>query len=86
MSNAIATSPAIDAPEIDAFRTTAAAIRAELAKAIVGQDEVVRHVLIGLVSNGHTLLEGVPGLGKTLLIRSLGQALDLSFSLSLIHI
>ena len=69
-----------NAPEIDAFRTTAAAIRAELAKAIVGQDEVVRHVLIGLVSNGHTLLEGVPGLGKTLLIRSLGQALDLSFS------
>ena len=46
-----------NAPEIDAFRTTAAAIRAELAKAIVGQDEVVRHVLIGLVSNGHTLLE-----------------------------
>ena len=80
MTNAIAPSPTIDAPEIDAFRTTAAAIRAELAKAIVGQDEVVRHVLIGLVSNGHTLLEGVPGLGKTLLIRALGRALDLSFS------
>lgn len=71
---------AIDASELDAFRVTAAAIRQELAKAIVGQDEVVRHVLIGLVCNGHILLEGVPGLGKTLLIRSLGQALDLSFS------
>ena len=71
---------AVDAPEIDAFRNTAAAIRAELAKAIVGQEEVVRHVLVGLVSNGHTLLEGVPGLGKTLLIRSLGQALVLRFS------
>ena len=80
MSQPTALAPALDAPEIDAFRATAAAIRAELAKAIVGQDEVVRHVLIGLVSNGHTLLEGVPGLGKTLLIRALGRALDLSFS------
>ena len=57
MSQGTAKALALDAPEIDAFQTTAAAIRAELAKAIVGQDEVVRHVLIGLVSNGHTLLE-----------------------------
>ncbi len=80
MSNATPRIDPIDAPEIDAFRATAGAIRAELARAIVGQEEVVRHVLIGLVSNGHILLEGVPGLGKTLLIRSLGQALDLRFS------
>ena len=80
MSQAPALIEFIATPEIDAFQATAAAIRAELAKAIVGQDEVVRHVLIGLVCNGHTLLEGVPGLGKTLLIRALGRALDLSFS------
>jgi len=64
----------------EAFHETAAAIRAEIGKAIVGQEDVIRHVLIGLLSNGHLLLEGVPGLGKTMLIRSLGRALDLAFS------
>jgi MoxR-like ATPase len=49
-------------------------------KIIVGQDDVVRHVLIGILSSGHVLLEGVPGLGKTMLIRTLGQALALDFS------
>jgi MoxR-like ATPase len=63
----------------EAFRETVAAIRAEVGKAIVGQEDVVRHVLIGLLSNGHLLLEGVPGLGKTMLIRALGRALDLAF-------
>ena len=47
---------------------------------IVGQNEIVRHVLVGILSGGHVLLEGVPGLGKTMLIRTLGQALDLKFS------
>ncbi len=62
------------------FRETAAAIEAEVGKVIVGQAEVVRHVLIGILSAGHVLLEGVPGLGKTMLIRTLGQALHLQFS------
>lgn len=70
----------VEAISPETFRETAAAIEAEVKKIIVGQDAVVRHVLIGLVSNGHVLLEGVPGLGKTMLIRSLGQALDLEFS------
>lgn len=61
------------------FRETIAAIQTEVAKIIVGQDDVIRHILIGLVSGGHVLLEGVPGLGKTMLIRSIGQALDLEF-------
>jgi MoxR-like ATPase len=47
---------------------------------IVGQHEVIRHVLICLVAGGHALLEGVPGLGKTMLIRTLADALDLKFS------
>ena len=54
-------------------------LREAIAEAIVGQDTVVEQLLIGLLAGGHCLLEGVPGLGKTLLVRSLGQALDLSF-------
>jgi MoxR-like ATPase len=65
---------------VDEFRQTAADIEAEVGKVIVGQKEVVRHVLIAIVAGGHALLEGVPGLGKTMLIRTLGQALKLDFN------
>ena len=54
-------------------------LREAIGQAIVGQVEVVEQLLIGLLAGGHCLLEGVPGLGKTLLVRSLGQALDLQF-------
>jgi MoxR-like ATPase len=54
-------------------------LRNAIAQAIVGQEEVVEQLLIALLAGGHCLLEGVPGLGKTLLVRSLGQALDLPF-------
>lgn len=64
----------------DLFRATILAIREEVAKQIVGQDVVVQHVLVGILSNGNVLLEGVPGLGKTLLIRTFGRALALEFS------
>ena len=70
----------IDAISPDDFRQTTAAIENEVRKWIVGQDVVIRHVLIGILSNGHILLEGVPGLGKTMLVRALGQALALDFS------
>ena len=49
-------------------------LRAAIGQAIVGQDEVVEQLLIGLLAGGHCLIEGVPGLGKTLLVRTLGQA------------
>ncbi|MFZ1398163.1 MAG: AAA family ATPase, partial [Candidatus Promineifilaceae bacterium] len=62
------------------FRETAANIEAEVGKVIVGQTDVVRTVLVGILSGGHVLLEGVPGLGKTMLIRTLGQVLKLDFS------
>lgn len=62
------------------FRDTFDAVRSEVQKAIVGQHDIVEGVLIGLASNGHVLLEGMPGLGKTLLVRSLSQALSLDFS------
>ena len=56
-----------------------ATLRDAIATAIVGQQDVVEQLLIALLAGGHCLLEGVPGLGKTLLVRSLGQALDLQF-------
>jgi MoxR-like ATPase len=65
---------------VEQFRETTARIEAEVAKVIVGQASVVRHVLIGLIAGGHVLLEGVPGLGKTMLIRTLSDVLDLAFS------
>lgn len=54
-------------------------VRRAIAHAIVGQDAVVEQLLIGLLAGGHCLLEGVPGLGKTLLVRSLSQVLELDF-------
>ncbi len=54
-------------------------VRDELSKVIVGQDEVIEQVLIAIFARGHALLEGVPGLAKTLLISSLAEALDLTF-------
>jgi MoxR-like ATPase len=62
------------------FREDFEKVRTEIAKAVVGHREVVEGVLVGLFAGGHVLLEGVPGLGKTLLIRSLSQALQLDFS------
>jgi MoxR-like ATPase len=62
------------------FREVAARIEAEVGKYIVGQREVIRHTLICLVAGGHALLEGVPGLGKTMLVRMLSRALDLKFA------
>jgi len=55
-------------------------IRTELSKVIIGQDEIIENLIIGLLSRGHCLLVGVPGLAKTLLIKSLGEILGLSFS------
>src|SRR5436309_9497892 len=56
------------------------AVREQLARVIVGHEEIVHGVLTCLFVGGHCLLEGVPGLGKTLLVRTLSQVLDLKFS------
>ena len=66
--------------EVVEFIQTAHRLEEEIARVIVGQRQVVRDVVIALLSGGHVLLEGVPGLGKTLLVRTLGEALTLSFS------
>jgi MoxR-like ATPase len=62
------------------FRQRFAALESEIGKVIVGQPDIVRGVLTCLFVGGHVLLEGVPGLGKTLLVRTLAQALDLKFA------
>ena len=59
----------------EALVARAAAVRDEVAKAFIGQDDVLDQILIVLLAGGHVLIEGVPGLGKTLLVRALGQAL-----------
>ncbi|MCC7209439.1 MAG: MoxR family ATPase [Anaerolineae bacterium] len=64
---------------VEDFQATASAILREVGKVIVGQDDVIRYVLICVISGNHALLEGVPGLGKTTLIRVLAAALNLRF-------
>jgi MoxR-like ATPase len=72
--------PSDFAGEIDAFRRDCDAILSQVARVIVGHETVVEQVLSCLLGGGHALLEGVPGIGKTLLIRTLGECLDLSFA------
>ncbi|MEM8834651.1 MAG: MoxR family ATPase [Planctomycetota bacterium] len=62
------------------FRTDFAAVREQIGRAVVGHSDIIDGVLLCLFTGGHALLEGVPGLGKTLLIRSLSQALHLEFN------
>ncbi len=66
--------------QITHFRETFSALRDEVGKVIVGHESVVDNTLVAILAGGHVLLEGVPGLGKTLLVRTLGDVLDLSFS------
>ncbi len=62
------------------FRDTFLRIATEMRKLIVGQDEVIEGVLAAFFAGGHVLLEGVPGLGKTMLVRTLGEAVNLQFA------
>src|SRR3989344_2673641 len=55
-------------------------IRSELSKVIIGQDEVIKQLMIGILCNAHVLMEGYPGVAKTLTIKSLSEVLDLSFA------
>ena len=66
--------------EVEDLRAASETIRGELARVIVGQREALDLVVIAMLAGGHVLLEGVPGLGKTLLVRTLAQTLDLRFS------
>jgi MoxR-like ATPase len=66
--------------DVEAFAIRSGDIRAEIGKVIVGQDDLVRQVLICLLANAHALLEGVPGLGKTMLVRTIADVIDCSFA------
>jgi MoxR-like ATPase len=66
--------------KVDAIRSNFERINNELAKIIVGQDLLIKHLFTCLLSGGHALIEGVPGLGKTLIVRSLSKILDLKYS------
>ncbi len=74
-----ATAPDVLAARLDDFRARIQRMRAELAKAIVGNDAIVTECLIAVVGQGHVLLEGVPGLGKTSLVKALARILGIGF-------
>ena len=73
-------SAADDVALVDRLATAYAQLKDQLGKVIVGQDEVIEKLLIALFADGHCILEGVPGLAKTLLISTLARCLTLSFS------
>jgi MoxR-like ATPase len=67
-------------PRVQEFVAAFERLRREVEKVIVGHHDIITHVLIGMFAGGHVLLEGVPGLGKTLIVKTLSEGLDLSFS------
>jgi MoxR-like ATPase len=66
--------------DVTQFRSIAHQIESEVARVMVAQDDIVRHVLICILAGGHALIEGVPGLGKTRLVKTLASVLDLKFN------
>jgi MoxR-like ATPase len=75
-----ASADTVEAITGDLLAARVAAVREEVAKAFIGQPEVLDQILIALLAGGHVLIEGVPGLGKTLLVRALAQALELNYA------
>src|ERR1700722_16512770 len=74
-----ASTPDLVKAQLDQFRADFGSLRREVGKVIVGLSDIVDDTLTGLSAGGHVLLEGVPGLGKTLLVRTLADSLSLKF-------
>jgi MoxR-like ATPase len=72
--------PALAAAAVRDFQDTFARVRAEIARVVIGHEEAIDLILTAFFAGGHVLIEGVPGIGKTLIVRSLADALGLSFS------
>lgn len=79
-TNMAATDDAANTAKVKAFAESVRKVKDELAKDVVGQKDIIDNVLIAIVAGGNVLLEGVPGVGKTRLVRSLGRTLALPFS------
>src|SRR6266436_10161300 len=77
---AISSANAIDAAALEQLLDALSRARAEIAKAVVGHRAVIDQLLIALICEGHVLLQGAPGVGKTLLVRTLGAATGLTFA------
>lgn len=69
-----------DVEAVNHVRNTYGRLRSEISKVIIGQDEVVRDTIISILSNGHCLLVGVPGLAKTLLVNTIASTLGLTYN------
>src|SRR5262245_34745093 len=69
-----------DLKALENLKTAYASVRQELGKVIVGQEQVIEQILIAIFAQGHCLLEGVPGLAKTLMVSTLARSLKLQFS------
>jgi MoxR-like ATPase len=74
------TTEELDLSELEALRDAYDQVRAQISKQIVGQDDVVEQLLMAIFARGHCILEGVPGLAKTLMVHSLAQSLSLDFN------
>ena len=72
--------PSVASAAIAEFQATFTAVRREIAKVVIGHDRVIETILTAFFAGGHVLIEGVPGTGKTLIVRSLAEALNLSFN------
>src|SRR5262249_36823762 len=79
LSPGVPMTPSVAAAAIEDFRQTFAAVRREVAKVVVGHEAAIETILVAFFAGGHALIEGVPGIGKTLIVRSLAEALNLSF-------